>query len=157
MTLSDFKKALSVAKSVDFTQADGQPVPPHFHITEVGLSHKHFMDCGGKIHTERFVNFQIWVDSDTDHRLRPLRLLQIIDMAQPLLGDEDLEVEIEYQTDTIGKYALDIREQQFALVAKQTDCLAKAVCLVPAAKPKLQMFEIASGEAAVCTPGGGCC
>jgi Family of unknown function (DUF6428) len=155
MKLSELKNALSVVSKLNFVQLNGKPIPAHFHITEVGLSSKHFMDCGNKIHVEKWANLQIWVSMDLYHRLKPSALLKIIESSQPILGDEDLEIEVEYQTDTIGKYGLTLDGENFVLVAKNTDCLAQAVCGVP--KIKQKMVELVTMNSACCTPGGGCC
>jgi hypothetical protein len=158
MKLSDFKKQLSVSKTLNFLQPSGESVPSHFHITEVGLMTKHFVDCGNTIHVEKTANMQIWIAEDTEHRLKPLSLLQIIAKSDEIFGDEDLEVEIEFQTETIGKYNLDFIGNTFVLLPKRTDCLAKSTCGVPVAKPKLQLLELASVDlTGCCTPGGGCC
>ena len=45
--LSDFKKHLSILETLTFVQTNGDLVPAHFHITEVGLITKQFIDCGG--------------------------------------------------------------------------------------------------------------
>jgi hypothetical protein len=156
MKLSELKKELSASESLTFIQPNGELVPPHFHITEVGLSAKHFIDCGSSIHTEKWANFQIWVAQDTEHRLKPSSLLKIINQSAMVLGEEDLEVEIEYQTDTVGKYALSTQDGKFILVPRQTDCLAKSTCGISEPKEKFEMIEIGS-SASCCTPGGGCC
>ncbi len=69
---------------------------------------------------------------------------------------EDLEIEVEYQSDTIGKYGLDFSGENFLLTTKQTDCLAKDNCGVPQHKQKLQLAELETSKSC-CTPGGGCC
>lgn len=165
MTLSEFKKHLSTAKSLAFKQINGEHVPAHFHITEVGLITKHFIDCGGVIHTNTSINFQIWVANDVEHRLRPITLLNIIDMSQPIIGDIDAEIEVEYQTDTIGKYGLALAEDCFILTATHTDCLAQVRCDLPQAKKKVSLGSLVVNKETVletnnnscCTPGGGCC
>jgi hypothetical protein len=155
MKLSELKNALSVTSKLNFTLPNGKTIPAHFHITEVGLSSKHFIDCGNKIHVDKWANLQIWVASDLDHRLKPSALLKIIEGSKRILGDEDLDVEVEYQTDTIGKYGLDLDGENFVLVSKNTDCLAQAVCGTP--KVKQKMVELATMSSNCCTPGGGCC
>jgi Family of unknown function (DUF6428) len=155
MKLSELKNALSVVNKLNFIQSNGKAVPAHFHITEVGLSSKHFIDCGNTIRVEKWANLQIWVASDTEHRLKPSALLKIIESSKMILGEEDLDVEIEYQTDTIGKYGLDWDGENFVLVSKNTDCLAKTVCAPP--KIKQKMFELVTTSSGCCTPGGGCC
>jgi hypothetical protein len=68
---------------------------------------------------------------------------------------EDLEIEVEYQAQTIGKYALDFDGKDFILRSKQTACLAEDSCGIPQEKKKLSLTELINQNA--CTPGGGCC
>ena len=56
-------------------------------------------------------------------------------MAEKEIGLENLEIEIEYQSETIGKYGLEFEGGRFLLQATQTDCLAKEKCGVPEAQP----------------------
>lgn len=156
MKLSDFKKTLSTAKSINFLQPNGSIVPAHFHITEVGLSTKNFIDCGGTVREEKVVSLQLWEANDFNHRLKPQKLVDIITLSEKVLKLTDLEVEIEYQTNTIGRYGLDFNNNNFVLVAKQTNCLAKDNCGVPAEKVKVNLVELANANSC-CAPGGGCC
>lgn len=156
MKLSEFKNHLNEVNTVNFVQPNGTMVPSHFHITEAGLVSKHFIDCGGTIRTEKAANFQVWTANDTEHRLEPSKLLKIISISEPLFDKEDLEIEVEYQTDTVGKYGLSFQGGNFVLTAKHTDCLAKDNCGVPQDKQKLQLADLETGKSC-CTPGGGCC
>ena len=156
MKLSQFRNHLDTVSQLNFVQPNGTFVPRHFHITEAGLTTKHFIDCGGTVRTDRTINFQVWVAQDTTHRLEPNKLQKIISLSEKLFGNEDLEIEVEYQTETIGRYGLDIDGENFLLTAKETDCLAKDNCGVPEAKQKLELAELQT-EKSCCTPGGGCC
>jgi hypothetical protein len=156
MKLSEFKTHLNKVNQVNFVQPNGTAVPKHFHITEAGLVTKHFVDCGGTVRTEKVINFQLWTSHDTDHRLEPNKVLKIISLSENLFGNEDLDIEVEYQTETVGKYGLDFNGESFLLTVKQTDCLAKDNCGVPKEKQKLQLAEIETSKSC-CTPGGGCC
>lgn len=156
MKLSEIKKHLSTAESVNFELQNGTFVPEHFHVTEVGVVTKHFIDCGGTVRNEKVANFQLWNANDFEHRLKPAKLLNIIKLSEEKLGIEDLEIEVEYQSDTIGKYGLDFSGENFLLTTKQTDCLAKDNCGVPQHKQKLQLAELETSKSC-CTPGGGCC
>ncbi|MES2140132.1 MAG: DUF6428 family protein [Bacteroidota bacterium] len=156
MKLYDFKKELSTSKAINFIRPNGEFVPAHFHITEVGLTTKHFIDCGGTVRDEKVVSFQLWEANDFNHRLEPQKLLDIISVSEKALALADLEVEVEYQTSTIGRYGLDFADQNFVLVAKQTDCLAKDNCGVSAEKLKVNLAELSNANSC-CTPGGGCC
>lgn len=157
MKLSAFKNQLDKISQLNFVQPNGTYVPRHFHITEAGLVTKHFIDCGGTVRTEKAVNLQIWVAQDFDHRLEPLKLKKILALAQNLFGQEDLEVEVEFQTDTIGRYGVEFDKENFLLTTKQTDCLAKELCGLPLEKTKLILSELQSSASSCCTPGGGCC
>lgn len=151
MKLSEFKNHLSTLKNINFVLPNGNFVPRHFHITEAGLVTKHFIDCGGDVHTEKTIVLQIWVAEDYEHRLKPTGLLNIFNISKGVLGDEDLEVEVEYQTETIGIYKLAFQTEHFVLQPKFTDCLAKVTCGIPETKLEL------ANESSCCKPGGGCC
>ncbi|NBC06947.1 MAG: hypothetical protein GVY26_07120 [Bacteroidetes bacterium] len=151
MTVSELKTHLQSTNQLVFQQPNGQVVPLHFHITEMGLSTKHFVDCGGTTRTEAHASLQIWVAEDYEHRLSPEKLIGIIDMATPLLDGQNPEVEIEYQTDTIGRYGLDFQRGKFVLMPKQTDCLAKEKCGID-----MEALPLAASSSD-CAPGSGCC
>lgn len=157
MKLSDIKRHLSTANAVNFVLPNGELVPPHFHITEIGLLSKYFIDCGGDVHEERSANFQIWVADDLDHRLKPISLLNIIELSKKVLGDEDLDIEVEYQTETIGKYGLETEGENLTLLPKETDCLAKIKCNTSQPKQMIPLGQLVNSSASTCTPGGGCC
>ncbi len=157
MKLSEVKGLLSTVEAVDFKIQNGGLVPEHFHVTEVGLITKHFIDCGGQERIEKVANFQLWNANDFEHRLKPQKLLNIIELSERKLGIGDLEVEVEYQSDTIGKYGLDFNGKEFLLTTKQTACLASDACGIPAEKLKIKLSDLQAIEQATCTPGGGCC
>jgi hypothetical protein len=155
MKLSAIKTQLEGLPQVNFILPNGSQVPAHFHVTEVGQVSKKYIDCGGTLREESKVTFQLWDDGDVDHRLAASKLLNIIGLAEHLLSIPDLEVEVEYQGDTIGRYGLDFNGTDFLLTATQTDCLAKDKCGIPMEKPKIRLSSIAQGP--VCTPNSGCC
>ena len=156
MKLSEIKRELSTLENVAFLLPNGNNVPEHFHVTEVGLVTKNFIDCGGKVRKETVVNFQLWDANDVDHRLKPNKLLAIIALSEKILGIEDYEIEVEYQTETIGKYSLGFNGQDLMLINKQTACLAEDQCGIPTSKPKVKFSEM-KNNATTCTPGGSCC
>lgn len=155
MKLSEIKEILATAKSVNFKLENGNMVPEHFHVTEVGIITKDFIDCGGTVRHEKVANFQLWDANDYEHRLKAGKLLNIISLSEKVLGMEDLEIEVEYQAETIGKYDLGYDGENFLLISKKTACLAMDKCGVPVEKQKIEMVNLTSGVA--CTPGGGCC
>lgn len=151
MKLSEIRKHLETATGVNFQLPNGEFVPEHFHITEVGMVTKHFIDCGGTERLEKVANFQLWNANDYEHRLKPGKLLHIIELSQNKLGMGDLEIEVEYQSGTIGRYDLAYNGTDFLLLPKHTACLASDKCGIPPAA------LINNKKEAVCTPGGGCC
>ncbi|WP_179351680.1 DUF6428 family protein [Winogradskyella vidalii] len=155
MKLSEVKNKLNQLETIAFQLPNGELVPNHFHVTEVGKITKHFIDCGGTVRHEEVVNFQLWNANDYDHRLHPEKLLSIIELSEKTLGIEDLEIEVEYQANTIGKFGLDFDGKHFLLTNKQTDCLAKDQCGIPVEAPKEQVEKASSMN--TCTPGSGCC
>lgn len=158
MKLSEIKNHLADMEALSFMLPNGTFVPQNFHVTEVGLITKNFIDCGGTVRKETVVNFQLWEDSnDEDHRLKPNKLLSIIALSEKVLGIEDFEIEVEYQDTTIGKYDLGFDGKNFTLQNKQTACLAQDQCGIPSDKPKTKLSQLNSDNANTCTPGGGCC
>jgi hypothetical protein len=155
MKLSALKKKLSTLTTVNFELQNGTAVPEHFHVTEVGVVTKNFIDCGGTIRNEKVANFQLWDANDFEHRLKPSKFLNIIQLSEEILGMEDLEIEVEYQSETIGKYDLDFNGKNFVLVSKQTACLASDACGIPEEKMKVNLAELKTRNS--CNPGGGCC
>lgn len=155
MKLSHAKSLLKDMKTIRFQLPNGELVPNHFHVTEIGKVTKHFIDCGGTVRNEDVVNFQLWNANDYDHRLHPEKLLDIIELSEKVLNLDDVEIEVEYQSDTIGKYGLDYDGNNFLLVTKQTDCLAKDHCGVPAELPQMEIAEL--NNEPCCAPGGNCC
>ena len=154
MKLSEIKNKLSSIETVAFVLPNGTYVPEHFHVTEVGLISKNFIDCGGTVRKETVINFQLWNANDLEHRLKPKKLLNIIALSEKVLGIGDFEIEVEYQTETIGKYDLGFNGKDFTLLHKQTACLAEDQCGIP--QPK-QKSSDNNTETSCCAPGGSCC
>jgi hypothetical protein len=147
MKLSEIKVILNSAENVNFQLQNGTFVPQHFHVTEIGVVTKNFIDCGGTVRNEKVANFQLWDANDFEHRLKPGKLINIIALSENILGMEDLEIEVEYQSETIGKYDLGFDGNNFILLSKATACLANEHCGIPHQ----------SEENACCSPNGGCC
>ncbi len=154
MKLSVIKNILTTLENVEFQLENGSFVPEHFHVTEVGIITKNFIDCGGVVRNEKTVNFQLWNANDFEHRLKPGKLLNIIKLSEEKLGIEDQDIEVEYQAETIGKYDLEFNGKNFVLKNKTTACLAEDACGIPSLKPEI---NLASASANNCAPGGGCC
>jgi hypothetical protein len=158
MTLSEIKQILTNLDAVIFQLPNKSFIPEHFHVTEVGIITKNFIDCGGKVREEKVVNFQLWEAGDFDHRLAPQQLVNIIELSEKVLNiSPELEIEVEYQGETIGKYGLNYNGIYFKLIPKITNCLAPDMCGIPAEKQKVQLQNLGSDSSTSCTPGSGCC
>ncbi|PWN68989.1 hypothetical protein C1631_013030 [Chryseobacterium phosphatilyticum] len=157
MKLSEIKEILAALNNVEFQLENGTFVPEHFHVTEVGTVTKHFIDCGGTVRNEKVVNFQLWNANDFEHRLKPIKLLNIIKLSEEKLGIEDGEIEVEYQNLTIGKYDLDFNGKAFVLKNKTTACLAQDACGIPEEKQKISLSELSTNQSSCCIPNSGCC
>lgn len=155
MKVEALKGFLLKQEKISFELPDGTLVPSHFHVTEVGRVTKDFIDCGGVRRNEEKINFQLWeAPDDYDHRLHPEKLIKIITLSQKELGIGDLDIEVEYQGSTIGKYGLEIGSGSLILTSTATACLARDQCGVPQDKPKFNLSNMQSNS---CAPGSGCC
>tara|TARA_R110002072_G_scaffold143704_5_gene289737 strand:- start:1675 stop:2142 length:468 start_codon:yes stop_codon:yes gene_type:complete len=155
MKLSQLKDHLKNLDQIIFELPNGEQIPNHFHVTELGKISKNFIDCGGTVRKEEVVNFQLWEANDYDHRLAPEKLQKIIALSEEILDIHDGEIEVEYQAGTIGKFGLEFQNGILVLTNKQTDCLAKDNCGVPSEKPRLSLNSLQSSTS--CAPGSGCC
>ena len=97
-------------------------------------------------------NFQLWEAGDYDHRLAPQKFLYILNRSEKILDRENLEIEVEYQQETIGKFGLTFDGKGFVLTPKQTACLAQDACGIPSHE-----FALPQLQTACCTPDGGYC
>lgn len=154
MKLSELKSSLEQMDGVRFHLPSGEKVPSHFHVTELGSTAKHFIDCGGTERIERKATFQLWTSVDLHHRLKADKLIKIIDIASPLFVGQDPEVELEYQQETIAHFGLEAENGRLEMKSLQTDCLAKVKCGVPVEKVKKALSTLTEP---CCAPGGGCC
>jgi hypothetical protein len=114
---------------------DGDVVPAHYHITEVGYVTKRFIDCGGTVHDSRETCLlQTWhSDNDLDHRLSAGTFAKILDLGDKVLPRQDLEVEVEYDDCAVTQFPIEkaVFEKgriDLHLAEKHTDCLAKEKC-----------------------------
>ena len=138
MTVAELRAALTAdpIAALHWMLPDGDFVPAHFHVTEVGRIQKDFIDCGGTTRSATTCQIQLWVSTDTDHRLTASRFASILTMAAPLLKSGELPVEVEYEADRVSQYPLGGVERTpagllFHLGNKHTDCLAPDRCGVP--------------------------
>jgi hypothetical protein len=118
-----------------FRLPDGQMVPIHSHVTDVARVDKRFIDCGGTLRTTSACVLQIWNGSDTEHRLKAGRLV---------------DVEVEYEHGYISQFPAERAEPQegellFHLGVKHTACLAEDQCMKPSAATSAITFRPIAG------------
>ena len=164
MNLNEFKTLLEANRDKAFRLQlpDESAVPISFHITEVALMNKTFIDCGGTLRENRTCQLQAWVGPDDDHRIAAGKMADILRLAAKFLPDEDLPLQIEYEDATISQYPvagalLDDEAVTLQLTIRHTACLAPELCMVSAASssPSIALTMTAS-NACGCGPSG-CC
>jgi hypothetical protein len=113
-----------------FLLPNGDQIPAHAHITEVGHAVKKFIDCGGLTGKEESVVLQTHVGEDVDHRLRSDRFARILALGEHVLPHDGLDVEVEYDCCVVAQYPItEIRPTgerlDVILGRKATQCRAR--------------------------------
>jgi Family of unknown function (DUF6428) len=133
MKLSDLRAALEQHPDTlpRFVLPDGDYIPAHAHVTEVGHVLKNFIDCGGVMGKSETVLLQTHVGQDTDHRLRSDRFAKILQLGRRVLPHDELEVEIEYDCCVVAQYPISevkaaSQHLDVLLGKRRTQCLAQA-------------------------------
>jgi hypothetical protein len=132
MKLSNLRAVLEQhpATSPRFILPDGDYVPAHAHVTEVGHVVKHFIDCGGVTGKTETVLLQTHVGRDVEHRLRSDRFAKILELGQKVLPHDQLDVEIEYDCCVVAQYPVEAvkpagEHLDIILGSRRTQCLAQ--------------------------------
>ena len=136
MKLSELKSILGIHPTLfpRFILPDGDHVPAHYHMTEVGHVAKNFIDCGGTTRKTESCTLQLWSnDSDPKHRLDAGKFVKILQLGGRVLPNRDLDVEVEYDDYAISQFPITGYEVNgdhidFTLSTKHTDCLAREKC-----------------------------
>ncbi len=121
-----------------FRLPDGDEIPAHFHITEVGHVSKRFIDCGGQLHDRKETCLlQAYVAEDYDHRLTAGTFVKILRLGNAVLPNDDMEVEVEYDCCVVAQYPVTNAEftgshVELQLGEKRTACLARERCGIDA-------------------------
>jgi hypothetical protein len=122
-----------------FVLPGGAGIPAHAHVTEVARVDKRFIDCGGTLRNDSCCRLQTWFSDDLNHRLTAGKLAGILEKAAPILGPDDLDVDIEHEVGFISQFPLASVERikdelVLHLTQRHTACLAPDKCLPPAAR-----------------------
>jgi len=108
MTFHDLQNALEVNPELfpRFVLPDGEYIPAHAHVTEVGHVVRNFIDCGGLTGKEEKVVLQTHVGNDTEHRLRSERFAKILQLGNRVIPSADLDVDVEYDCCVVAQYPI---------------------------------------------------
>jgi len=108
MTLHDLQHALEAnpKRLPRFVLPNGDYVPQHAHVTEVGHVVRNFIDCGGLTGKEEKVVLQTHVGNDTDHRLRSDRFAKILRLGNRVIPSADFDVDVEYDCCVVAQYPI---------------------------------------------------
>src|SRR6266513_971649 len=132
MKLSDLRAVLEKYPNTlpRFVLPDGDHIPPHAHVTEVGHVVKNFIDCGGVMGKSETVLLQTHIGQDTDHRLKSDRFAKILQLGERILPHDQLDVEVEYDCCVVAQYpVLEVKPSgdylDVILGKRRTQCLAQ--------------------------------
>jgi hypothetical protein len=108
MTLYDLQAALEANPNSlpRFVLPDGDYIPAHAHVTEVGHVVRNFIDCGGQTGKEEKIVLQTHVGSDINHRLRSDRFAKILQLGTRVIPSADLDVDVEYDCCVVAQYPI---------------------------------------------------
>ena len=87
------------------------------------------------------LSIQLWVASDNDHRLKPDKVLDILKIAEKQFELSNIDVEVEYQQSTIGRFKLAFDGSVYQLINTHTTCLAQDKCGISQEKPRVRLTQ----------------
>jgi hypothetical protein len=132
MKLSDLRSVLEKHPGTlpRFVLPDGDSIPAHAHVTEVGYVVKNFIDCGGLMGKNETVLLQTHVGQDADHRLKSGTFAKILKLGDRILPNDQLEVEVEYDCCVVAQYPIEEVNPagdhlDVILGKRRTQCLAQ--------------------------------
>ena len=91
---------------IRFVLPDGDYIPGHAHVTEVGHVVRNFIDCGGQTGQEEKVVLQTHIGRDTEHRLDSDRFAKILQLSERVLPNDRLDVQVEYDCCVVAQYPI---------------------------------------------------
>jgi len=132
MTLQSLQNALEAnsRRFPRFVLPDGDYIPAHAHVAEVGHVVRNFIDCGGLTGKEEKVVLQTHLGNDTDHRLRSDRFAKILRLGERVIPSGDLDVDVEYDCCVVAQYPIaeatpDGKHLNLILQRGRTQCRAR--------------------------------
>jgi hypothetical protein len=101
MKFGEFKQLINQKpdREIVIYLPNNEIIPKHFHLTDIGTITHNFIDCGGVVGQNSWVQMQLWVADDIEHRITTTTLDHILHQSQEILNDVNSHnVVIEYQT-----------------------------------------------------------
>ena len=150
MKLKELQRHLAAHQNAfpRFLLPDGNYIPIHAHVTEVGHVVRNFIDCGGSTGKEEKVVLQTHVGRDTEHRLRSDRFAKILELGERVLPNTELDVDVEYDCCVVSQYPIaEVRPAgeylDVILERGRTQCR-------PRERRKIEMAEACCSTSAAC-------
>jgi hypothetical protein len=108
MTVRDLQETLEKHPNSfpRFVLPDGDCIPAHAHVTEIGHVVRNFIDCGGMVGKEEKIVLQTHVGDDKEHRLRSDRFSRILQLGDRVIPSVDLPVDVEYDCCVVAQYPI---------------------------------------------------
>ena len=108
MNFHDLQSALQTNPKLfpRFVLPNGDYIPAHAHVTEVGYLVRNFIDCGGLTGKEEKVVLQTHVGNNTDHRLRSDRFAKILQLGNRVIPSPNLDIDVEYDCCVVAQYPI---------------------------------------------------
>jgi hypothetical protein len=132
MTLRDLQEMLEKHPNSfpRFVLPDGDYIPAHAHVTEIGHVVRNFIDCGGMVGKEEKIVLQTHVGDDEEHRLRSDRFSKILQLGNRVIPSVDLPVDVEYDCCVVAQYPIaearvDVSYVDLMLQRGRTQCRAR--------------------------------
>ncbi len=137
MKLHELVAALNKAPQTfpRFVLPDGDHIPAHAHVTEVGHVVKNFIDCGGVTGKEEKVLLQTHVGNDTEHGLRSDRFSKILQLGERVLPNDELNVEVEHDCCVVAQYPISEINEKVSIWTLSCSAAGRSVAHVSAERP----------------------
>jgi len=156
--------------ALQFQYAADKLVDASYHITEIKQAPITSVDCGGVVNKWTEIIVQLYEPENKQQGRamqvkKAMDIVAVVEKALPL--DADATVKIEF-----GNSAFETRQmlpnsiiadgENLIIDLRPDSVQCKAIdrggsCGTPAAKPKMELKNLAVAAEACCTPGGGCC
>lgn len=126
---------------------EGEPVLPHYHVTEVARIQKDFIDCGGTVRCALSAQLQLLTATDFEHRLSAKKLAGIIRKSESLLGDDPLPLTLEYGQKVavvypVSKMTWEDGKLTLQMETPSTSCLAPDTCGLDPEESRVTAFRV---------------